>query len=168
MASVSVSHLKRNPEYIKDNLMLTKDNRIIVKKDTVIHIPKRFNIKGMLILGEENYSIGVFPIIMDGMYSLFNVLSLIHLSTPNIDEFTLDEIDYYSFSYEKGSEFIKNTKVVRDDNITYNVFDELISNGNVPWYLEYLDLARIYDTSGNMQILKWDSTDSHFISSYLC
>ncbi len=157
----TVSHLKRDADYIRSNLQVS-NGHIYVKKDTTIHVPKRFSIKGLAILGEENYAIGIFPFIMDGKYGLLNVMSMVHLGASNIEEIVIDEIEYYAFSFEKGSEILQEISVVKDDNITFNVFDELISNGNIPWYLDYLDLAKLYDTSD----MYADSKMVHYVHPY--
>ncbi len=145
---INLSHLQRDPDYIRKNLLVTKDKRIIVTKDTMIHIPKRFVDKNLLILGEEVYSLGLFPIIMDNKYSVLNVMALLHMAFPDTNEVTIDETEYYVFNYAQGSEMIKNMSVVRDDYMTYHVFNELVSNGNVPWYMSYLDMAKLYEQSG--------------------
>lgn len=143
---VDVSNLKRDPDYIKKYLSVSKD-QIYTKKDMIIHIPQRYAQKSLAILGEQNYCIGIFPIIIDNRYSVMTLMSLLHLAPANIDEIVIDDVNYYTFFYESGSEFIQETQVVRDDGITFNVFDEFISQGNIPWFINYLDLANIYDTA---------------------
>ncbi len=143
---VDVSHFQRDPDYIKKYLSVTKD-QIYTKKDMTIHIPKRYTQKSLAIFGEQNYCIGIFPIIMDHRYSIMSLMSLLHLSPAIIDEVVIQDVDYYTFYYEAGSEFIHERQVVRDDATTFNVFDEFISQGNIPWFIEYLDLANLYDTS---------------------
>jgi hypothetical protein len=148
MANVlDISNLKRDPDYIKKYLLISKD-QVYTKKDMTIHIPQRYAQKSLAILGEENYCVGIFPIIMDNKYSVMSLMSLLHLSSAVIDEVVINDTDYYTFFFEAGSEFIQETEVVRDDSITFNVFDEFISQGNIPWFIEYLDLANIYDTAG--------------------
>ncbi len=143
---VLVSKLKRDPDYVKSQLVKSQDG-LYVKKDTIIQIPYRYTIKGMAILGEKNYSVGIFPIIIDDKYTVMSVMSMIMLSSASISEVVIQDTNYYSFFYEKGSRLFDSLDVVRDDSITYNIFDEFISNGNIPWFMSYLDLAKIYDTS---------------------
>jgi hypothetical protein len=143
---VDVSNLTRDPDYIKHNLVLAKDI-VVTKKDMTIHIPIRYPQKSLAILGEQNYCVGIFPIIMDNRYSVMSLMSLLHLGQASIDEITINDTNYYTFFFEAGSTFIQETEVIRDDAITFNVFDEFISQGNIPWFIEYLDLANIYDTA---------------------
>jgi len=143
---VLVSRLKRDPDYVKSQLVKSEDG-LYVKKDTYIHVPYRYTLKGMAALGEKSYTIGIIPIIVDDKYTVMSVMSMLTLSPASISEVVIQDTNYYSFFYEKGSRLLESLEVVKDDGFTYNVFDEFIANGNIPWYIEYLDLAKIYDTS---------------------
>lgn len=147
MANIlDTSLLTRDADYIKKNLILAKDI-VVTKKDMTIHVPLRYPQKSLAILGEQNYCVGIFPIIMDNKYSVMSLMSLLHLGQASIDQVTIEDVEYYTFFFEAGSTFIQETEVVRDDAITFNVFDEFISQGNIPWFIEYIDLANIYDTA---------------------
>ncbi len=143
---ITVSHLKRDPDFIKNNLLIGKD-QIYAKKDLEIHIPKRYPLKSLAVLGEQNYCIGIFPIVIDDKYAVMNLMSLIHFGVSSIREVLINDVEYYIFSFQKGSEVFAEKEVVRDDNMTFNVFDEFISQGNIPWFIDYLDLANLYSTS---------------------
>lgn len=143
---LKVSHLVRDKKYILSNLDMSK-NIVYTKKDTTITIPKRYTLKNMAFIGEDNYVIGVLPIIMDNKYSVMSVMSLISLGDSILSEVTYQETEYLQFQFEKGSVLFKDTSVVRDDNISYDVFSEFINQGNIPWFLDYLDVAKVYQTS---------------------
>lgn len=143
---ITVSHLKRDPDFIKNHLQVGKD-QVYAKKDLEIHIPKRYAQKALAVLGEQNYCVGIFPIVIDDKYAVMNLMSLIHLGASTIREVLIEEVEYYIFSFQKGYEVFAERDVVRDDNMTFNVFDEFISQGNIPWFIDYLDLANLYTTS---------------------
>jgi hypothetical protein len=59
----------------------------------------------------------------------------------------VDEIEYHLFEFNAGDVVVKNTTVVRDDLLMYNIFDELIFKGKIPWYVGYKDLGKLFDTA---------------------
>ena len=45
----------------------------------------------------------------------------------------------------KDTVFLINNNLVVSDKFVYDVFDEFFSNGNIPWYLNYEDVARLFE-----------------------
>jgi hypothetical protein len=59
----------------------------------------------------------------------------------------IDEVEYHQFEFRAGDVVIKNTEVVRDDLLMYNIFDEFIFKGKIPWYMDYEDVGKLFDTA---------------------
>jgi hypothetical protein len=60
---------------------------------------------------------------------------------------SIDEVEYHEFSFDAKSVVIKTTTVVRRDALIFNIIDELVFKGKVPWYVEYADLGHMFDTA---------------------
>ena len=59
----------------------------------------------------------------------------------------INEVSYYEFYFEANSILIETTHLVRRNLLMFNVLDEFMFQGNVPWYIEYEDLGKLLDTS---------------------
>ncbi len=139
--------LKRDPGFVLSKLKETATGSVITTVDAKIQIPERFSKKKMLFVGEETFAVGIFAIIIGDKYAVMNVNSMININPATTNIVTVNGSNYYEFGFPAGSVLIKNTTVVKDDFLIYNIFDELLSNGNVPWYMTYEDMAKIYSTA---------------------
>ena len=59
----------------------------------------------------------------------------------------IDGTDYIEFVFNPGDTLTPSTQLVKTDTLVFRIYDEIISKGNVPWYLGYNDLGRIFDTA---------------------
>jgi hypothetical protein len=144
---MKISQLKRDPDYIKKHLVETKDGKLVVLKDSTIIVPARFLNKGLSIKKEQVYIIGMYALIMGDRYAVSNVNAMININPIRTTIIKINDVDHYEFAFNNGSVMIKDLNTIRDDNIIYNIFDEFISNGNVPWYFDYEDMGRIFATA---------------------
>jgi hypothetical protein len=58
-----------------------------------------------------------------------------------------NEEEYYKFDFDAGSTVIPSLQLVQTDVLVYKIYDEIMAKGNVPWYLDYNDLGRLFDTA---------------------
>lgn len=137
--------MKRNPDFIKSQLFETKEHTLLCKKDCTIQFPKRYIERKMAEIGADTFVFGFISIIVDNIYSVLTVPTLFKTSPSRISVTSIDEIEYYNFHYDAGSIVISNTQVVKKDALVYNMMEEFILKGNIPWYLEYEDLAKAFD-----------------------
>ena len=138
----------RNPEAIKRVLKQTEGRQLVCTVDCKIQVPVRFNNVGLAQVGADVYIYGIFAIILsDGNYSVCNVNSMFKISPDKILTTKLDDVEYYEFHFKAGEVVVVSTDLVKRDILIYNVFNEIFFNGNIPWYMEYEDLGKIFDTS---------------------
>lgn len=143
-----MKNYKRNPSAVKDVLKETEDRRLLCTSDCKIQIPVRFNNVGLAQVGADVYIYGIFALILpDGNYSVCNVNSLFKIVPDKILTVKLDGVDYYEFHFKAGDVVVASTDLVKRDTLIYNVFNEMLFNGNIPWYMEYEDLGKLFDTS---------------------
>jgi len=140
--------LKRNASAVLSQLVENQTGQVLTKVPCKIQVPVRFSTVGLGQVGIETFVYGCFPIILDsGEYSVCNVCALVELNPYKVTISTLDEVEYYNFFFEANQVVIKTTDVVKRDLIIYNVFDEFIFKGKIPWYMDYEDLGKLFDTS---------------------
>jgi len=146
---MDVSKLIRDASKIHPHLKELDDGRLITLKDCKIYIPVRFSERNLVSIGSETHIVGIYAITMEDTYygvSMVNAMIRIEPSYRNI--VNVDGDDYYEFCFDAGSTVFASVNLVKVDVLTYRIYDELISKGNIPWYLSYdKDLPKIFDTA---------------------
>ena len=139
--------LKRDPKTVAATFKTLGDGRVVTTTGCKIMIPCRFSERGLAYIGMENYTIGIFAVIVDGVYSTVLINAMMAIDPTSTNKVKFQDTNYYEFVFNKGTTVIKSTKLVRTDILVYRIYDEIFSKGNIPWYLGYNDLAKIYDSA---------------------
>lgn len=82
-----------------------------------------------------------------GRYTVRNINALIELNPNKTEVVKIGSVDYHQFEFDAYQVMIKTSNIIKRDNIIYNIFDEFLFKGKVPWYLEYEDLGKLLDTA---------------------
>lgn len=140
--------LKRNPEAVLNSLYENQAGQILTKVNCRIQVPVRFSSIGLGQIGINTFTYGFFPIILEsGEYSILSINSLVELNPTKLTISTIDEVDYHNFQFDANTVMIKTTDLVKRDNLIFNIIDEFIFKGKIPWYVEYEDLGKMLDNS---------------------
>ena len=139
--------MQRNASIVQQSLFESKEHVLYTKKDAIIQFPKRFLDRGMADIGLETYVYGIYALIIDGVYAVSAISAMVKTSPQQINLVDIDGEAYYNFHYTAGSPIIDNTMVVKDKTLVYAIMDEFFLKGKMPWYVEYEDLGKIYDTA---------------------
>jgi len=138
----------RNPDIIKQNLITTKNGQIMTKVPCRIQVPSRFIDRGLGQIGIDTYVMGIFAIIDESNnYSVCNINALVELDPFKTITVTIDDVEYYEFHFKANSVVVKTTDLIRRNVLMYNIFDELVFKGKVPWYMSYEDMGKLFDTA---------------------
>lgn len=144
-------------EFVKDKQSVLKtleerpDGSVRTKTGCKIFIPKRFIERGIAEIGSNNYSLGLFPIVTnDNKYLFFNAIAFVYLEPSEFRTTIIDNEDFIEFRFEPNTTVIKSLHLVQKDTLVYSVFNEFISSGNIPWYINYDDAGALFDTSGSI------------------
>lgn len=136
--------LKRNPKAIESKLYV-KDNKVYTREKTIIEFPKWYENKGLLDIQSITFLYGIFAIIIGEEYSVSLIPTHITTTPLVTREVERDEETYVQFIYGKDSVIIDNIEVVKKELLSYELFDNFLIKGKVPWFIEYEDLIRIMD-----------------------
>ncbi len=148
--SIAVNSKKyiRNPDRVKGFLKEMGDDTLVTTKGCKIYAPARFLEKNLAQLSPEVYVCGILAVVVeDTYYSVLIVNAMVGLSPTHTHRVSMDGEEYLEFVFDPGSVVINNLNLVMTDTLTYRIYDEIFSNGHVPWYMGYEDLARIYQTA---------------------
>lgn len=143
---MSYSQLKRNAGAILPYLKEV-DDTLITGKDIKIIIPYRYLQGKLATVGSHISVLGVFAI-SDGVnFAVSNVCSTMSLTPDSTNIVTFEGEDFFELEFSKGSVVCPNLNLVVDDKNAYNVYNEFIAKGKVPWFLSYEDFGKVLMTA---------------------
>lgn len=141
--------LIRDAKVVRAQLKVQSDQTVITTTGCKIYLPARFTERSLAELGTENYIVGMYAMVVnDTHYAFCNVNALMQVSPDAINRVKIEGEDYLELVFEKGSTVIVNTNLVQDDILVFRIYDEFLSKGNIPWYMNYEDAGRMFDTAG--------------------
>lgn len=136
------SELKRDKDKVLKSIKQVGEQLIAVK-DLKIVIPYRFiNAKLASVAGTVK-TLAVFAIVVGDSYAVSNICSMMQLTPSNTTIVPGDTEDCFEFSFEAGEVITPNIGLVVDGVNGYNIYNEMIAKGNVPWYLSYEDFGKV-------------------------
>lgn len=145
---MDISKLIRDPSKIHASLKELPDNSLVALKRLRIYIPQRFEERELASISNEIYICGIYAIVTeDGFYGVSLVNSMVRIQPSVINTIKVDGDSYYEFVFDAGSTVIPDLNLVKNDVLTYLIFDEFFAKGRVPWYVSYDDLGSIFDTA---------------------
>lgn len=155
--------MQRNKEYIANNLYI-KDTKVYCKEKTVIEFPKWYADKGLATIEVNATFYGLFCIIVGDKYAV-STIPTICTSTPIlIKEVVRGDVEYYQLVYGKGDCVISNTKLIRNELLSYTFIETYYMQARVPWFYNYEDLVKIMD---NLPEYAKSAAGSNFIVNEL-
>lgn len=155
------SQWKRNPGKVHEALAPQSNGTVLARKDIKVYIPSRFVEKQLATIGAEVYTLAIFAMVVDDKYLAVSTTNAkLRLSPTAIATVKFDGQSYLELSFPAGSVVIPDTNVLRQDTLPYLIFDEFIAKGKIPWYLEYDDVAKLFDTAQSHAGLKFDRVHS--------
>lgn len=145
-----MARLKRNAEAVFAQVLENRAGQIVTKQKCTIQVPVRFteSAVGLGQVGIDTFVYGLFALILDsGEYAVCNMTALLQINPYKQAIVTVDGVDYHEFHFDKDQVVIKTTDLVRRDELIYNILDEVVFKGKVPWYVEYEDLGKLFDSA---------------------
>lgn len=147
MRTFNINNLKRNPDKIKSSLKKVGDSYIATKNLTII-FPERYIEKGLAFLGSSVNVVGIFIIIDDNNnYSIMNMPNMVKLQPNMTDDIEINDKKHIAMYFDNGDVVIENVNVVKKKAIIYDLFDEFLVHGNIPWYMDSNDVFNILSLS---------------------
>lgn len=138
----------RNAEKVLSLLTDLPGKPVIAKQKLMIQFPTRFNEIGLAKVGAETFVFGLFIIVAEnGDYALCNVNSLIELGKGLVEKETIGDVEYFNYTFQPGDVVMKTKELVCRPPLVYKAIDEFVFKGKVPWYVEYDDMGKLFDTA---------------------
>ena len=147
MSKLFSTMFKKNNSILKKLLKETKTS--ILADDTFkVYYPERYSDVNLSHIGSEVTVLGCLIVVDEkNNYALINRSSMFTMEPSTIDTVTIDDVAYICLSFHKGNVFMLDRNVIMDEGLPFMVFNDFVIKGNVPWYLKYEDLLKIFSTS---------------------
>lgn len=140
--------LKRNAQEVFKHLHLQSNGSTVCTAPIKIQVPTRFQNKDLVVMGSEVFVVGFYAIIVnDEYYGVDNTISMLQIRPSSTRKISFKGTDYFEFGFEPGDIVFVNDQLVVNDTLTYYLYDEFIAKGNIPWYMNYYDQAKIFETA---------------------
>lgn len=145
---MNVKQLTRDPARVIAHLTELEDGSVVTDAPCKIHVPERFTAKNLAVLGAEVFVLGFFPIIFnDEFYGVNNAIAMMRICPSSTERVVINNEPYFEFQFEAGDKVIYSTSLVVNDTLTYYMYDEFVAKGNIPWYMNYFDVAKMFETA---------------------
>jgi hypothetical protein len=107
-------------------------------------IPEKYKQKRLARFGEHTFILSIYAIVMDNEYGVGIAPTMIKTAPSVINNIKIGETPYLELVYEPGDQVVVSTIVLKDDSLLYPIWDEFVTMGNVPWFIEYKDLGELF------------------------
>jgi len=144
MEKLDIKNLKRNPSKIKNSLKTTGD-MVIAKKNLSIIFPQKFVDKELTILDNICEILGIIIIMDEDLnYSVMTVPGKLSTEPNEIETVEIGDELFVKLIIEEGNAIFTSNKIVKNTDLIYQIFELLMLQGKVPFYLNYIDLYKVF------------------------
>lgn len=151
----------RDPGKVHAALADQADGSLVARKDVKIYIPGRFVEKELADIGAEVNTLGVFAIVVDDKYyAVSTVNAKMRLAPASVKTVKVDDETYLELDFPSGTVVVADTLLLCDNTLVFRIFDEIIARGRVPFYLDYEDLGKLFDTAEFHALVGFDRVHS--------
>ncbi len=146
MKILDASKLRRDPSYFK-KMFSPKDEGEIVNEDVNLLFPTRFVDIGIASLEKEVKTPCIYSLISNEKYAVSTIPVAMNFIPSKIEIVEVNEVQYYQLSFKKGGWFTKNSTVIKADTMMFDIYKEFMTNGRIPFYLNYDDIATVFNNA---------------------
>ncbi len=147
---MDITKLVRDASKIHGALAEIMDNetpQLVCLEQMRIILPARFAERNLASLGADTYIAGMYAMVVGNHYAVMQVNAMTRIEPAETNSIMIDGDEYLEFIFDPGNVVISNLLLAKEDTLTYRIYDEILAKARVPWYIEYLDLAKIFDTA---------------------
>lgn len=139
---------KRDASKVKPVLVTQPDGSVLTTKPVKIYVPERYVEKGLAEIGSDIFIVGIYAMVVeDKYYAVSRINAMMRIKPTTIATVKIGGASYLEFYFEPGSVVIATTSLIKSDTLVYNIFNYFISNGAIPWFLSYEDVATLFESA---------------------
>ena len=139
---------QRDPDRVNAVLKEQDDGSIVTTVACKLQVPERYLGRHLASIGSEVYVLGIFAIIVeDTFYAVSLTNAMMRITPASTETVMVEDVPYLEFYFEPGSQVFYSTDLVKNNTITYYIYDEFIAKGRIPWFMNYFDLSALFGTA---------------------
>lgn len=156
---MDLGKMKRNPDRVRAALKELSDGSVVTKTGCKIYTPVSFRDKNLASVGNEVHIVGIYMMTVDDSdYAVSLINAMMRIEPSAINQVTIEGVDHFEFIFEPGDTVFGSTDLVVNGKLIYYIYDEVVAKGNVPPFMDYLDLGRLFDSARHHAEKKLAST----------
>lgn len=144
---MKIEGLTRDPSLASTAFFVTKEGVLMSKQKCSVMIPKRFVEVKMALMGSENYTVGICAWIVGNKYFITMTNAFIPLKPASVTEVDVDGDTYVLYNFDANQVVSPSLDLVRFSGLVFMIFTEILAKARSPWYLNYLDRCKIFDSA---------------------
>lgn len=142
------SKLPRDPVRCRAAVEVTKADTMVALVPCRIYIPTRYKEKALAVVGDEIRVLATFCFTAeDACYSVWRICAKMQLTPTSMTTVKVNGDEFFEFYFEAGQTICPNLNLVRHAADAYNLYDEVIAKGHIPWYFGYEDIGKLLLTA---------------------
>jgi hypothetical protein len=141
---------KRDAAFVRKACHKGDDGSIIALKPTVIYLPERFLEKSLAEPGSHMRIYGLFAHCVGDRYAVYNGCCMVQVEPTTVTTIKLDQHAYLRLQFEVGARVLVASEVIQDRGLPYRIYEEILSTGHVPWYVNYDDKLKLLHTANRL------------------
>lgn len=143
-----LSELTKDIDKVKQNLVKLEDKSMVTKGELKIYYPTRWLERGLAITGIDDIVLFCLLLVVDDKYyATINVNAKVRLEPYRVETVLINGDAYQELYFPKGSTVTKSLSLIKQDTLTYYIYDEFMSKGRIPFYLDYSIAGKLFDTA---------------------
>ena len=140
---MSTGSFKRDPVTIK-KLYKHKGDGVVATDDFYIVFPERYLSKELAVMGQSVKLLSIYAIVdSNDNYAVVSAPIFMDVVPSLVTRTIIDGVVNVVLHIDKGSLFIPNRTALRNASFMYNLMEEFLMQGKVPWFMSYDDLSDI-------------------------
>ena len=124
------------------------DQARFIGDSLICYVPQRYEQRDLLFITDKVKVFGVFTIVVNGVEKGGLLLpALITMRPSDIRFETRNDERFVVLVFNKNDIVMDTLSIMQDDNFNYIMWNEFLSNGNLPEFITYNNIAGLFDTA---------------------
>lgn len=135
---------KHDADAVKATLKENPNGSLITTTGCRIFIQESFRSKQLISMGKRIMIVGFMAIVVENNYCVSTTPSMMEITPSKTRLVEIDGMSFYEFTFEKNTTMVKSLDLVKDNQLLYSLFEEVLARGRVPFFYDYLSLSTFF------------------------
>lgn len=128
--------------------------KITTKSKAYLYIPYRFVTVGLAQVGDKVKVMSNYALVIGDSYAVANLPAMCEIRPDSRKRVKIGGEEYLEFYFDANSIVLEDNRLFQQSTLVYNLFNEEIAKGNVPFYFTDVDFLFYLDLTSDFANLK--------------